>query len=175
MRAIVGLFAVLACAGLHAQPVPPAATQGDLAVKVRLTLSLARFTQWPSESAAGEPVRLCVLHKAPEVLEAFRAQQAQALNGRRLLVSDAAGPDGAACQVLFVHASGRPVAAWFEQTVRQSTLTVGDADGFLASGGMVELVAVNDAIRFDVNLAALRAARLTLSSQVLRLARRVRE
>jgi hypothetical protein len=36
-------------------------------------------------------------------------------------------------------------------------------------------VAVNDAIRFDVNLAALRAARLTLSSQVLRLARRVRE
>lgn len=175
MRAFVGLLAVLACAGLQAQPVRSTPTAGDLAVKVRLTLSLARFTQWPVEPATGDPLRLCVLHQSPEVLEAFRAQQDQSLNGRRLVVSDAAGPEGAACQVLFVHSSGRPVAAWFEQTLRQSTLTVSDADGFLASGGMVELVAVNDAIRFDVNLAALRAARLTLSSQVLRLARRVRE
>lgn len=175
MRAIVGLFAVLACAGLHAQPVRPATASGDLAVKVRLTLSLARFTEWPLERPPGDPVRLCVLHQAPEVLEAFRAQQAQPINGRRLVVTDAAGADGAACQVLFVHASGRPVVAWFEQSLRQSTLTVSDADGFLPAGGMVELVSVNDSIRFDVNLAALRAARLTLSSQVLRLARRVRE
>jgi hypothetical protein len=40
---------------------------------------------------------------------------------------------------------------------------------------MVELVAVDDAIRFDIHMGALRRARLSLSSQVLKLARQVRE
>ena len=40
---------------------------------------------------------------------------------------------------------------------------------------MVELVAVNDAIRFDVNLVLLKASGLLMSSQALRLARTVTE
>ena len=40
---------------------------------------------------------------------------------------------------------------------------------------MVELVDDNDSIRLDVNLRALRASLLDLSSQVLKLARQVRE
>jgi hypothetical protein len=40
---------------------------------------------------------------------------------------------------------------------------------------MIEVVNVNDALRFDVNLAALRAAGLALNSQALKLARQVFE
>ena len=40
---------------------------------------------------------------------------------------------------------------------------------------MVEFVPVNDSIRFDINMAAVRQAQLTISSQVLKLARQVRE
>ena len=54
-------------------------------------------------------------------------------------------------------------------------LLVGALDGFAQQGGMVELVNVNDALRFDVNLAALRNAHLGLSSQVLKLARQLHD
>ena len=54
-------------------------------------------------------------------------------------------------------------------------LTISDTEGFAARGGMVELVDDNDSIRLDVNLRALRASQLGLSSQVLKLARQVRE
>jgi hypothetical protein len=54
-------------------------------------------------------------------------------------------------------------------------LTLGAVDGFLSQGGMVELVNVNDALRFDVSLKAVRSAQLALSSQVLKLARQVRD
>jgi hypothetical protein len=54
-------------------------------------------------------------------------------------------------------------------------LTLGAVDGFLARGGMVELVVVDDALRFDVDLHALRDSGLVLSSHALKLARRVRD
>ena len=57
----------------------------------------------------------------------------------------------------------------------EPVLTLGTVDGFIARGGMVEIVNGDDSLRFDVNLKTLRAAQLGVSSQVLRLARQVRE
>ena len=54
-------------------------------------------------------------------------------------------------------------------------LTIGDVAGFLVAGGMIELVIENDAMRFDVNLEAVRQRRIRLPGQVLKLARRVQE
>jgi hypothetical protein len=47
--------------------------------------------------------------------------------------------------------------------------------GFLAAGGMVELVIDSDAVRFDVNLRALREQHIRLPAKVLSLARQVQE
>lgn len=154
----------------------PVWAQQDLAIKVRLTLSLARFTQWPSvDPSTTEALRLCVLHRSPPVFSSFRGKAGEFVNGSRLLVMEAPSSGVAGCHVLFVHASAPAFAEHVHDAVRRSVLTVGDGDGFVAAGGMVELVPVNDAVRFDVNLAVLRAAHLVLSSQVLRLARQVRE
>jgi hypothetical protein len=57
---------------------------------------------------------------------------------------------------------------------RQPALTVGDVPGFLAAGGMIELLIDNDSVRFDVNQSALREKNIRLPSQVLKLARQVR-
>ena len=58
---------------------------------------------------------------------------------------------------------------------RAPALTVGDVPGFLAAGGMIELLIDNDSVRFDVNLVALRGQHIRLPAQVLKLARQVRE
>lgn len=167
---------LLAC-GLAGAPVHAQAPSAEAEAKVRFVITLARFIQWPA-GAAAEPaaLRLCVLHHSPALAAAFAGRQGAAVTGRplQLLAGEAVRPGN--CDVLFVDASagsaGSDAMAAF---VGRPVLTLGTADGFLSRGGMVELVNVDDALRFDVNLKPLRAARLGLSSQALKLARRVQE
>ena len=136
--------------------------------------SSGRAAAFPAETA---PLRLCVLHNSPTVAPRSRSHAGRVGGGRTSLSAQPARCSrAAACDLLFVDASA---ARGGRRRARRCTgapmLTVGAVDGFLSRGGMVELVNVNDALRFDVNLTALRAAHLGLSSQVLKLARQVRE
>ena len=117
-----------------------------------------------------------MLHDSPAVAAAFGSQQGVVVAGHPLSVSTGAISRAAACDLLFVDGSAaRATAEALPLSAERPTLTLGAVDGFLSQGGMVELVNVNDSLRFDVNLKALRAARLGLSGQVLKLARQVRE
>jgi len=165
------LSLAMPCLASHAM----AQARLDIDVKARITLGLVRFVQWSGPSATEPVLRLCVWQRAAGVVEAFRTHETQPLNGRRLAVEERAPGAFGGCRVLFVHGSTAAPAAALADAARAGVLTVGDPEGFLATGGMVELVAVNDAIRFDVHLGTLKAAGLTLSSQALRLARRINE
>jgi hypothetical protein len=143
----------------------------EAALKARLVLNLMRFTQWPAD---GEPL-LCVAARADSVRSAFTELQGQAVAGRPLRVQ--VNPTGlpAGCRALYLDAEAESsAAALLVAAAALPVLTVGDGDAFVARG-MVGLINVNDAIRFEVNLARMRAAQVVLSSQVLRLARAVRE
>jgi hypothetical protein len=58
---------------------------------------------------------------------------------------------------------------------RMPILTVSDAPGFVNRGGMIEFVLDSNRVRFEINLAAARAAGLNLSSELLRVATAVRK
>lgn len=157
-------------------PVSAQGAAGDAAAKAKFVVTFARFVQWPASAFAGSDarLRLCIEHASPAVGEAFAAHEGLAVGGRSLTISALAAPasEASGCHLLFVDASAvrhAPPAAG------ESLLTLGAVDGFVARGGMVEIVNVDDSLRFDVNLRALRAAHLGLNSQVLRLARQVRE
>lgn len=151
----------------RAQPLP------ETQLKARLVLSLSRFAQWPGAGGSAEPLRLCVAQQDAAVAQVFAPLDGQVINGRRIQLVKA--PPVAGCQVLFVDASAARAGELVRAAAGSATLTIGDGDGFIAQGGMVELVLVNDAMRFDVNLAAMRPVQMALSSQVLKLARQVRE
>ena len=53
-------------------------------------------------------------------------------------------------------------------------LTVAEQDTFLNDGGVIRFLNENNKVRFSVNLEAARAANLTISSELLKLAREVR-
>ncbi len=172
----LALLAALACSapgtGVRAQ-----APANEAEAKARFTLTLARFVQWPAAAFAsdGAPLRLCVLHNSPAVAAAFGSQQGVLIAGHPLSVNTSAVARPA-CDLLFVDSSAaRAAAEPLLAPGERPMLTLGAMDGFLSQGGMVELVNVNDALRFDVNLRALRGAQLGLSGQVLKLARQVRE
>ena len=142
----------------------------DAQIKARVALAIARFAETPERSTAG-PLRLClaVRDTPPKAL--------LALSGERVgahAVEVRVGPPFAQCDVLYVHES---FVEWRRllNEPRSPALTVGDVPGFLAAGGMVELVIDSDAVRFDVNLRALREQGIRLPAPVLKLARQVRE
>lgn len=157
----------------------PARTQGsDAAAKARFVVTFVRFVQWPASPIGIEapPLRLCLLQHSPVLANAFIAQDGANVGGRRLVVVLQSPPGLAGCDALFVDDSGvHGAAGLLAQATQRPLLTLGAVDGFLAQGGMVELVNVDDRLRFDVDLRAVRGAGLGLSSHVLKLARRVRE
>lgn len=160
------------------------APANEAEAKVRFVLTLARFVQWPAPVQPTPPdaapgagaLRLCVVHDSPLLAAAFGSQRGALVTGRPVSVVLHPAPRGEPCDLLFVDASAARAAA--DALAGQSgraVLTLGAVDGFLSQGGMVELVNVDDALRFDVNLKALRAAQLGLNAHVLKLARQVRE
>lgn len=170
--AAVCVQATLGPTRAHAQ------SPNDARVKARLALTLSRFTQWPTAAfnAPTDPLLLCLVHRNESMAEAFAELAGQTAGSRTVKVSSNPDKLPGACHVLFIHESAERVGPSLLLAVASSSvLTIGDSEGFAARGGMVELVNVNDTMRLDVNLKSLRASQLALSSQVLKLARQVRE
>jgi YfiR/HmsC-like len=178
VRVLAACVALLCAAG--AGPTQAQGAHGDAAAKAKFTVMLSRFVQWPPGAlpADGAPLRLCVIHNSPSVAQAFARHGGETALGRvvTIVTNPGAAPAAAPCNVVFVDASaGRQAADAVVRAGAGPALLVGALDGFALQGGMVELVNVNDALRFDVNVAALRQAHLGLSSQVLKLARQLHD
>jgi hypothetical protein len=148
----------------------------DATAKARVAATFMRFVQWPAQAFADDatPLRLCVMHDSAAVAAAFAAHDGSALANRRLAVQMNPAPGAPHCHVIFIDDSARSGTAGPARHAGSGTLTIGTSDGFLAAGGMVELVNVNDRYRFDIDLQVLREAGLTVSPGVLKLARQVR-
>jgi hypothetical protein len=141
----------------------------DEAIKARVAMAVARFAELPAGREQG-PLRLCVAvrGKPPKALLDLAREKVGSHE-----VEVHAGPPFAACDVIYMHST---FVDWRRLLAEQrpATLTVGDIPGFLAAGGMIELLIDNDSVRFDVNLPALRQKNIRLPAQVLKLARQVR-
>jgi hypothetical protein len=173
-RVLMGATFVWALGGAAASAPAQAQERSEARIKARLTANLARFTLWPSNAFANadDPVVLCLAARTGTLAAAFNELNGVALGSRQLRVTF--NPvNAASCHVLYVEAeSERGASALLSAAAQAAVLTVGDGIGF-ARRGMIELVNVDDAMRFDVHLGRMRRAQLDLSSQALRLARRV--
>lgn len=171
------LAPLLLAGGLAGAPVQAQAPSAEAEAKARFVVTLVRFAQWPASPAAERAaMRLCVVHRSPALAAAFASREGAPVTGRplELVTGDAVRP--AACDVLFIDASaGSGASEALVAFAGKPVLTLGTIDGFLSRGGMVELVNVDDTFRFDVALKPMRAAHLGLSSQALKLARRIQE
>lgn len=153
---------------------PPAAGQASLEyeVKAAYVLNFLSYTEWPAAAPTGasEAVKLCITDRDPFGGTIDRVVQGQRIAGRPVSVErlTAAGP-AAHCDLLFVPASVEP-GLWIKRA-GPHTLTVGESSDFLDHGGMIELVVDAGRVRFDVNLGAVAARNIRLSSRLLRLAR----
>jgi hypothetical protein len=82
---------------------------------------------------------------------------------------------GDRCQVLFFGSTnGAQLESVLRRVQGQGIVTIGESDSFIEKGGMIGLVVEHGRVRFDINLAAIAAAHLELSSHVVALGRTVK-
>ena len=95
--------------------------------------------------------------------------------GKRIEVQSVGRPaELKGCQIIFVSGSSR---SNYEKALTASrgmnALTVGERDGFLEAGGILELNYEKDTLKFKVNLDAAQASQLKLDARLLAMAQRV--
>lgn len=143
-------------------------------VEAVFLFNFTQFVTWPDDAFAGpnDPLVICMLGEDPfgkyldETVAGERAQ------GRPIEVRRYRDPEQADhCHVAFVSRSeSSRVDDVLRHFDRQCTLTVSDMEAFGARGGMIRFLIENRRVRLRVNVAAAKAARLTISSKLLRIA-----
>jgi hypothetical protein len=187
MRRLAAAFAFLLCAGLCTSRGAIASGGGDreLQVEAAFLVNFVRYTDWPPGrlGPAGAPYIVSVIGSEDDASDiAAVAAAAGPIGGRRIEVrrvapaslslrADASGVLQASHVVFVREDSGVRCATVRRLLGGAPVLTVGDATGFAAAGGMLGLVRVQEHLAFEANPEAIHDARLLVSAKVLKLAR----
>jgi hypothetical protein len=143
-----------------------AAAQREYLIKAAFIFDMLKATQWPK--ARPGRVVLCVLGQDP-FGAAWRSIEGRPLGKSRLDVAPIqAASDVAGCDALFLGTSER--AKWPQIRDALGTrpiLTMSEMVGFARDGGMIALMDIDNRLRFDVNLKAVRKAGLTINTDAL--------
>jgi hypothetical protein len=154
-------------------PAAAAHDPDEFSIKAAFVYNFAKFATWPPAAFAGPqaPLVLCTIGEVSFGM-ALSALHGKPVGERSLAVREATPAGAHACHLLVV---GQPQAARVGDLAAalkgRPVLTIGDADGFARRGGAIGLVVENSRVRFEVNPRAVEGSGVTLSSQLLRLAR----
>lgn len=164
-------LALLAGALVHVWAAEPAAE--EYRVKGAFLLNFAKFVEWPPEAFQGpaEPIAICVLGANPFTPALAQAAGQVVVEKRSVAVRQIADPHQASqCQIVFVSASERKRArAVLEAVHGSSVLTVGESEGFIAGGGVIEFRVEESKVRMEISAAAAKLAGLRISAKLLSL------
>lgn len=142
-------------------------------VKAAFLYSFAKFVEWPPQvfMTADTPITLCIYGTDP-FGDALKSIRGKSVKSRALMIKRAArGENLEACHILFISASEQVRLSQLIRHLNGShVLTIGDMDRFAHAGGIINLVKVQNKVRFEINLDAAQRAGLKISSQLLKLA-----
>jgi hypothetical protein len=143
-------------------------------VKGAFLLNFAKFVDWPQQvfEGPGDPIAICILGRNPFGLALARAAQQTVAANRSLSVRQVSdGQQASQCQIVFMGESeSKHLRAWLEALRGRSVLTVGESDGFLANGGVVNFKLEGERVRIEISTAAADRAGLHISAKLLNLA-----
>ena len=162
-------------------------------VKAAFLYNFIKFAEWPADKLA-EPNTLAIgiLGENP-FGKAFENIKGKTVQNRKVVIKQfgkfselckdtakdktkycANAQSLRQCHLLFICKSEQP---YFEQimgTISEAgVLTVGENEGFLEAGGIINFVPNAEKAVFEINLTVAKKEKIRISSQVLRLARRV--
>ena len=146
-------------------------------LKANYLRKIPSFVEWPPSAATSSKAafQLCTLGDYPFGTRFAWEVRNASVGGRKMELRWAHEEqelDG--CQVIFFSRSeAKRYGKILEGLKGKSVLTVGESEGFLEAGGMVELSFENDRLQIEVNLVAARSANLKVDARLLAMAKRV--
>ncbi len=160
---------------LWSAPSSGAETPSEYQVKAAFLYKFARFVEWPTASFADptSPLIICILGEDPFGPMLDQAVAGKLVQGRPLQILRLARLDQPPpCHILYLsYSSGPELARALALLGNHRVLTVGDTEGFTRAGGMIRLLVNKQNIFFEINAEAAQRAGLSISSQLLKLAR----
>ena len=162
-------FCAIVCTAQQSRPT-------ESQVKAAYIYNFGKFVRWQAQPQQNsDSFDICVLGKNPfgQALETTVA--GEKIDGKNIGVKNVSNlPESSHCKILFISSSEENRLKSILGTTKQlNLLTVSDIPGFAERGGMIELVNVEGRIRFEVNVAAVSDAGLTVSSELLKVALKV--
>ena len=166
--------ALLALATSHVfaqSPIPD-----EYQVKAAFLFNFAKFVEWPAAAFKGpeDPLAICVLGQDPFGSTLEDVVRNKTVANRAFVVRSVLNAQQATtCQIVFVSASERKrFRLLLDELKGRSILTVGEADDFTASGGIINFKLKDARVRIEIDPNAADRAGLHISSKLLSLAER---
>jgi hypothetical protein len=168
-RAMIVVFIAISHLARGAEPVAE-----EYQVKGAFLLNFTKFVDWPPQvfQGPGDPIAICILGENPFGPLLDRAARETVVANRTVSVRQVSdGQQASQCQIVFVGASERKRwRALLEALQGRSVLSVGESEGFLANGGVVNFKLEGDRVRIEISTAAADRAGLHISAKLLNLA-----
>jgi hypothetical protein len=148
-------------------------------VKAAFLFNFAKFVEWPTETfkTPADPIVICVLGQNPFGNAIEETISGKSVGGRALSVREISGTQHPwSCQILFVNSSAlNQFRAVIGRIKGAGVLSVGEAEGFTADGGVINLRVEHGSVRLEINVAAAEYTNIHISSRLLSLAEVVRK
>lgn len=156
---------------VQAQSKPPLEYQ----LKAAFLFNFTRFIHWPASAyaSADSPFVIGIVGNDPFGTYLDDLVNGELADGHRIIVRRyAEGADLTGCQLIFISAGDAARLKVILSAIgQQQVLTVGDADSFTSSGGMVRFFKENNRIKIEIRLNTVKTAQLDVSAKLLQLAK----
>jgi hypothetical protein len=155
-----------------------AAESLEYAVKAAYLSKFALYVEWPTAafSSPNSAVDLCVAGEDPFGAMLEKAAKGQFIGGRTIVVRrlQAIAPDSG-CHILYIRGVDTQLVRQIIEGLRgRGVLTVTDAHGPEAIGGIINFVMKDNRVRFEIDNEAAVQNGFNISSQLLKLALNVK-
>ena len=176
----VRAFLLLALAAALAWPADiraQSAQQREYEIKAAYLYNFINYIDWPADALppVGGTITIGIVGENPfgPALDPLNGKQ---IKGRTLAVKQVAtAKDLEQCQIVFICTSEKNrLSEIFGQLKESKVLTVSEIDGFAAQGGVINFISERNKVRFEINPDAAKRLGLTISSELLKLARLVK-
>jgi hypothetical protein len=173
----LGRLSLLPLFLLTALAVRSAVPESD--VKAAFLYNSAKFVEWPKEAFASDsaPIQVGVVSDDDFTAKLRALLSDKKAHGRSFEVKKISSPqDAKNLHMLFIPgAENRRLPQFLEATKKSPTLTLGESDQFLDTGGMINILFEDSNLRFEVYPEPAERVNLVISSKFLRLAKRVKK
>ncbi len=148
-------------------------------IKAAFLYNFAKFVEWPAGAFKDNrsPLMICIVGKDP-FGAALSEIRDKTVGGRTIAVRHVRDTGEIEnCHILFISESEKEIVAQhIARGVRnRAILSVGDTRGYAQKGVVINMIIVNSKVGFEINTDAAQRAGLIIHSQLLKLAKIIKE